>query len=145
MSRFCAWCPPEFLDPGRRRQRAGDVQVRAANEDVVARQVRGNDAQFLPFFLGEAIDQCAGCEVVIGDRQAQRDRRAERADLSLIAGHHRRLAAHVQRTHQAGAIDHGDIRVVAFVLGALRHIDDGAVAVMSMHRELLAIGWAMMR
>ena len=37
--------------------------------------------------------------------------------MALVAGHDGRLAAQVQRADQAGAVDDGDLGVVALVLG----------------------------
>ncbi len=80
-----------------------------------------------------------GLELIFRDFHAQRNRGAEDGDLPLITSHDGRLAAGVERADQAGAVDDGDVRVVAFVLGPAGDVDHLAVAVVSQYGELLAI------
>src|SRR5262249_44909254 len=60
-------------------------------------------------------------------------------DVALVAGHDRGLAAHRQRAHEGGGIDHGDFLVVALVLGPPRNIFDAAVAVVRINGKLLLV------
>ena len=129
----------ERLDLRRRRQGAGDVDIDAANENLVAGEIGRHETKLAPFLLRELIDHRLGGERVGRRLPAERDRGAERGDLSLIAGHDRRLAAQIERTHQRGSINNRDVRIVALVLGTSRDVDDGAVGVVSQDRELLAI------
>ena len=70
---------------------------------------------------------------------AERHGGAEDGDLALVAGHDGRLAAQVQRAHQAGVIDDGDLGVVALVLGTAGDVLDRAVAVVGVDGELLLV------
>ena len=80
-----------------------------------------------------------GSNLYCGNLQAERHGGPEGGDLAEVAGHDGCFAGQIQRPHQTGAVDHGHVGVVAFVLGPLRHVVHGAVAVVSVDGELLAI------
>jgi hypothetical protein len=121
-----------------RGQGAGDISVYSADEDIIRAQLGRNDAQLLPFLVGEAIDDVLGLELVVGSLDSQRHRDAEDGDLALEASHDGSRAAQVLGPNQAGAVDDGDVGVVALVLGASRDVLDGAVGVMRVNDDLLA-------
>ena len=73
----------------------------AANELLVGAEVGRDEAELLATSSRELIDERLRLELVVGRLDAERHRGAEDGDLALIAGHDRRLAAHVQRADQA--------------------------------------------
>src|SRR5262249_942593 len=59
--------------------------------------------------------------------------------LALVTSHDAGLAAHLERADQAGAVHDRDVGVVALILSAASDVEHGAVGVVGVHRQLLAI------
>jgi len=93
----------------------------------------------LPFLQRRLIDGGLHRELVLGRLGAERHRRPEDRHLTLVTGHDGRLAAQGERADEAGSLDHGDLGVVAVVLGPAGDVLNGAVAVVGVDGDLLLV------
>ena len=75
----------------------------------------------------------------MGHRHAERHGGAEDRHLALVAGHDRRLTAHLERVYPARLLNRRNLGVVAHVLSAASDVLDRTVVVMRKDGQLLLV------
>ena len=105
-----------------------------------ATEIRRNQAEFLPLFRRELVDDRLVRELPIGRLLPERHGGAEGGDIPLITGHDGGFAAQGRACAPSPtASTDGDFLIVAVVLGAAGDVLDRAIGVMGVDGELLLV------